>query len=276
MAERDTLMEALRAYAPEKLQELDGVLALRRTEIGTAPYLFREGSDFSQLVLKPRYPLGKIISLLQERYPEARFGLVARGCDVRALVEMAKREQIDPDRLYLLGIACTAEEAAECHCANPAPNLEHWPQAEVFGRPVESAPPNPLVAGYEQMSLGERRAFWRQQFLKCIKCYGCRDICPECFCEVCALEDPLWVEPGILAPPFPMYHLIRATHMSGRCVACRQCELTCPANIPLTVLYDLIRQDVAQLLGYEPGADIEMAPPLSVTLEEAPLRAVLE
>jgi ferredoxin len=70
-----------------------------------------------------------------------------------------------------------------------------------------------------------------------------------------------------------MYHLIKAMHMAGRCVACRQCELACPAKIPLTVLYDLIRQDVEELLGYVPGDDLAMGPPLSLTLEDAPLRA---
>ncbi|MGD9002492.1 MAG: 4Fe-4S ferredoxin, partial [Anaerolineae bacterium] len=206
----------------------------------------------------------------------ADFGVVARACDVRALVEMAKRKQIDPDRLYLLAIACTSEEAEECHCAYPAPDLAQWPRGEALGTPVEGAPPNPLVAEYREMSLEDRRAFWQEQFAKCIKCYGCRDICPECFCESCALEDPLWVEPGELAPPFPMFHLIKAMHMSGRCVACRQCELTCPASIPLTVLYDLIRHDVGELLGYEPGAELEMAPPLSVTFDEAPLRTKVD
>ena len=272
MAGRDALIEEIRAHVTDKLQVLDGVIGLRRTVEGVAPYLFREGDDLSQLVLNPRYALAPIVSLLQKRYPEARFGIVARGCDARALVEMAKREQVDPDRLYLLGVACTAEEAEECHCADPAPDPAPWPQVEVIGTPVEGAPPNPIVAEYEKMSLEERRAFWRRQFLKCIKCYGCRNICPECFCEACALEDPLWVERGVLAPPFPTFHLIRAMHMTARCVACRQCELACPSHIPLTVLYDLIRRDVGDLLGYVPGADIEAAPPLSLTLEEAPVR----
>jgi len=266
------MMKQVRAQVAEKLREMDGVVALRRTTEGTAPYLFREGDDLSQLVLDPRYPLAPVVSLLQKRYPEARLVIVARGCDSRALVEMAKREQVDPDRLYLLGVTCTAEEAQECYCADPAPDAELWPQAAVIGTPVEGASPNPIVAEYEEMSLEERRAFWRQQFLKCIKCYGCRDMCPECFCESCALEDPLWVERGVLAPPFPMFHLIRAMHMASRCVACRQCELVCPAHIPLTVLYDLIRRDVGDLLGYVPGADIAVPPPLALTLEEAPLR----
>ena len=275
MAGRDTVVvEAVRAHVAEKLGELDGVVALRRTAEGTAPYLFRAGDDLSGLVLGPRYPLATIISLLQKRYPEARFGIVARGCDTRALVEMAKREQVDPERLYLLGVACTAEEAEECHCADPVSQTEAWPQADLIGTLVGGGSPNPIVAEYENMSLEERRAFWQQQFLKCIKCYGCRNICPECFCESCALEDPLWVERGVLAPPFPMFHLIRAMHMSGRCVACRQCELACPAHIPLTVLYDLIRRDVGELLEYVPGADLAAPPPLSLTLEDAPLQGV--
>jgi formate dehydrogenase subunit beta len=270
------IVEEIRARVAEKLQNLDGIVALRRTTEGTAPHLFREGDDLSQLVLAPRYPLSPVISLLQKRFPEARFGVVARGCDTRALVEMAKRRQVDPDRLYLLGIACAAEEAEECYCPDPAPDLGHWPQAEVIGTPVAGAPPNPIVAEYEAMSLEERRTFWQQQFLKCIKCYGCRNICPVCFCETCALEDPLWVERGVLGPPFPMYHLIRAMHMASRCVACRQCELVCPSHIPLTVLYDLIRRDVGELLGYVPGADIAAAPPLALTLEDAPVRGKLE
>jgi formate dehydrogenase subunit beta len=270
------MIEQVRAHVADKLEELDGVVALRRTSEGTAPYLFRKGDDLSQLVLEPRYPLASVISLLHKRYPEARFGIVARGCDTRALVEMAKRAQVDADRLYLLGVACTAEEAEACYCSDPAPDVEPWPQAVVIGTPVEGAPPNPIVAEYEQMSLAERREFWQQQFLKCVKCYGCRNICPECFCEACALEDPLWVERGVLAPPFPMYHLIRAMHMATRCVACRQCELACPAHIPLTVLYDLIRRDVEELVGYVPGADLTVAPPLSLTLEETPVRARLD
>ena len=270
------MIEEIRIQVAEKLRELDGVVALRRTAQGTAPYLFREEDELPQLVLEPRYPLAPVVSLIQKRYSEARLGVVARGCDTRALVEMAKRQQVYADRVYVLGVACTAEEAEECHCADPVPHVEAWPQAELIGTPVEAGSPNPIAADYEQMSLEERWAFWRQQFLKCMKCYGCRNICPECFCESCALEDPSWVEPGVLAPPFPMFHIIRAMHMASRCVACRQCELTCPAHIPLAILYDLIRGDVEDLLGYVPGADIAALPPLSLTLDEAPLRMELE
>jgi ferredoxin len=269
METRDQVRERVK----KKLGELDGVVALRRTAEGTAPCLFREGDDLSELVLSPRYPMSTVVSLLHKRRPESRIGVVARACDVRALVEMAKRKQVDPERLHIIGVACDSGQAEECFCDQPAPVVADWPHAEQVGTPGDPAEPNPLVQTYEDMALEERWAFWEQQFQKCIKCYGCRNNCPVCFCEQCALEDPLWVEKGVLSPPFPMFHLIKAMHMAGRCVACRQCELTCPAHIPLTVLYDLIRRDVEQLLGYVPGRDLAAGPPLSLTLDDIPLRA---
>jgi ferredoxin len=188
---------------------------------------------------------------------------------------MVKRHQIDPERLYVIGVACSTEQAEECFCSEPYPVIEQWPHAELIGEPVAGAPPNPMVAEYENLPREERWAFWQLQFTKCIKCYGCRDICPVCFCDACSLEDPLWVEPGLLVPDFPMYHLIKAMHMTTRCIACRQCETACPAGIPLTVLYDLIREDVTELIGYLPGADVASGPPLSLTLADAPIDSEL-
>jgi hypothetical protein len=44
----------------------------------------------------------------------------------------------------------------------------------------------------------------------------------------------------------------------------------------LTVLYDLIRRDVDNMLGYMPGADIAAPPPLSLTLEDSPVQVEME
>ena len=47
----DSLTKELHDHVAEKLEDLDGVLALRRTDVGTAPYLFQKGDDLSELVL---------------------------------------------------------------------------------------------------------------------------------------------------------------------------------------------------------------------------------
>jgi ferredoxin len=260
------MIAAIRKAVAERLNSCDGVVALRRRNGGVVPYLFQKGDDLAEMEISPKYPVMTLVSRLHKAFPAIRLAVVARGCDERAYIEMAKRNQIDPARLEIIGFACTAEEAQACFCQEPSP------KRLVAGTPPPPGPGNPLVAKYNSLPLDERRIFWKKQFSKCIKCYGCRNICPECFCEACAMEDMAWVEPGLLAPPFPTFHLIRAMHMASRCVACRECELTCPAHIPLTVLYDLMRRDIADLLGYTPGADLEAQPPLSVSLEQAPLR----
>ena len=245
----------------DKLAELDGILALRADHGGAVPHLYRPGDDLSDLVLEPRYPMALTLNLLLAHYPESRLGVVVRGCDERALVEMVKRNQVNLERVFLIGVACSKEQATSCRCATP------YPPQVMAGEAVEGVEDDRLEA-YESMSVEQRREFWTRQFAKCLKCYGCRNICPECFCRVCALEHGLWVELGQLAPPFPSFHLIRAMHMVARCVGCRQCELSCPAGIPLTALYSLLNRDAEELFGYRAGRNVNEKPPLVLPLEE--------
>jgi formate dehydrogenase subunit beta len=241
--------------------EVEGVLALRAAGPASTPHLFHPGDDLDNLVLWPKYALPKIMDMLLQaslaQEGGAHLGMVTRGCEERGLIELAKHNQVDLARITMIGLACSTEERDQCRCAWPYPS-----QIDV-GEKVEGAA-NALLAEHELLSLEERTKFWKEQFARCIKCYACRTVCPQCFCEVCVLEQDLWVETGVLAPPFPSYHLIRAYHTVGKCVGCMECENACPADIPLTVLYTLLRRDAEEMFHYVPGRSVDDPPPLVV------------
>lgn len=256
-------LEDLKKAVDELLDDVDGVIALGNTSGHVAPRLFQERDEVDELAVSPKYPLPAILRLIQTAHPEAKLGVVCRGCEERGLIEMAKRNQVDLENVSIIGLACTAEEAEECRCAMPYPS----PMVDtVVGDRTEPVVDN-LAEELRQKDVAERLHFWRKQFARCIKCYACRNACPQCFCPQCTLEEELWVEKGIVPPPFASFHLVRAMHTAGKCVGCRECELSCPAHIPLTALYALIRQEVKEMFGYEPGLDLEDQPPLVLPME---------
>ena len=106
-------------------------------------------------------------------------------------------------------------------------------------------------------------AQYQNELDKCIKCFGCREACPICYCAECTLEanGPEWVSKGEL-PPSPMFHLERLVHMADSCTNCGQCEEVCPAEIPLARIAHEINSKLQETYGYVRGMD-EKLPPLS-------------
>jgi formate dehydrogenase subunit beta len=250
--------------------QVDGVLGLCEKHGSIGPCLFQDGDDLASLALGPKYNLADICKLIQARFPDGRLGVVVRGCDERALIEMAKREQVNLDSLTLIGLACTEAQAVECRCQHP------YPQRVDAGEKVKGVAPtaDENVRQLLEQSFDERLAFWHHEFSKCIKCYGCRNACPVCICDECILEDELWVQPGVLPPDYASFQMIRAYHISDKCIGCGECEAACPMDIPLTRLYALVRETVKELFDYEAGADVAEPSPLATTLEETPILEV--
>lgn len=95
---------------------------------------------------------------------------------------------------------------------------------------------------------------YEEEFSKCMKCYGCREACPLCFCEECCLEaeGPEWV-PGGYTPAAPFFHLTRMVHMVDACVNCGQCSEVCPCEIPVAKLWDTVNNKVREVYGYISG-----------------------
>ena len=260
-------LEALRLEIENIFPEVEGILGIKKGPAGiVAPHLFirEQTKDLDALEIWPKEPIPDTLKIIQKAHPEAKLAVVCRGCEERGIVEMYKHAQIKLDNITLIGLQCTKEEALFCRCAKPF--TVH--SKITVGDKIEGVS-DPLTEEFEKKTTEEKLAFWKQQFVHCIKCYGCRNICPQCFCNVCTLEDEKWVETGRLPMPAPsMYHTIRAMHMTAKCVACRECEETCPAGIPMAIQYRLINRDVKAMFNYETGAIIEQKPPQLLVLEE--------
>jgi formate dehydrogenase subunit beta len=86
------------------------------------------------------------------------------------------------------------------------------------------------------------------EFTKCIKCFGCRNACPICYCNECTLESssPEWVDKGKI-PPSPLFHLERLIHMVEFCTNCGQCEDVCPVDIPLSKIWHRLKIRIDEL-----------------------------
>ncbi|MBW1785878.1 MAG: 4Fe-4S binding protein [Deltaproteobacteria bacterium] len=212
-----------------------------------------------------RYPLEKIATMIASTNPDIKIGMVARDCNRRTLNVLYVWNQLDPDRIKTLDVNCC-----------PSPLKDH---ADCSYLEKEAAGPmkvdkgmdgNQDTASVEEIEPGARFDKWMYEFEKCIKCYGCRNICPVCFCKECSLEHSDLVGTGALPPEVPIFHLVRAVHMAGRCIDCGLCEDACPMDIPLRLLYRKVNDIVRNVFDYDTGASAEQSP-FNVLGEGTPL-----
>lgn len=131
------------------------------------------------------------------------------------------------------------------------------------------------ISQLEKMNGEERFSYWFSQFGQCIKCYGCRDACPICYCKECMLEpDRGFIPPGEI-PPDVMFPMVRITHVMDSCVNCGQCQDVCTMEIPISRLIFYLNKKVSDIFKYEPGMDVAQLPPLrTITDQELTLSGV--
>jgi formate dehydrogenase subunit beta len=124
-------------------------------------------------------------------------------------------------------------------------------------------------ASLKAMSANERYDFWFGHFSQCIKCYGCRDACPICYCKDCILEADRGVVIGGEVPPDVMlFPTIRISHVMDSCINCGQCQDACTVEIPLSRLIFMLNRELAVIFKHEPGMDIGILPPLRTITDE--------
>jgi len=238
----------------------------------TAPILIRKPEEADRLVFNDH--CSNNLMTFWKRDPVSgmeKVGIVAKGCDIKSLIGLIQESQVAREKVKILAVTCPGVKAADgtipvkCQaCEVNTPTFFDEIVGEKEGSNPDPAARWKTLETLDAMSPTERRAFWKEQFDKCIRCYACRQACPLCICSRCIAEknQPQWVETS----PHPRgnfsWNLIRAYHLAGRCVECEACETACPVNIPLKLLNRSMARTVWDNFEYEAGKDTESQPPL--------------
>jgi len=280
------LTDKIRAKARELL-ESGQVSCFIGYEEGTRgrvrPAFVYEPEDADRLIWDERCTYNLAVYLHQFQRPSRRgeepprVGILLKPCDTRSLNVLLQEEQIERERVYVVGLTCqgvkvNGQPEERClRCSERVPlvyDLVLGSVPKVVGREDYAD-----VARLDGLPPAERLAFWMKEFDRCIRCYACRQACPACYCFECVAEqlDPQWMGIAIDLSQKQFFHVMRAYHLAGRCAGCNACEEACPMGIPLSLLNRKIAREVEAMFGYRAGQDATTVPPLATFKKEEEL-----
>ena len=242
------------------------------------PAFIYQASDVDRLVWGPECNLNLVNYVHQFKQPLRRgepppkVAVVVRPCDARAINLLVHEQQIKRENIKAIGVACTGAAPGDptrqacqvCHEHVPV-TYDILVQAEGESEAPAAKDTYADIAEMEKWTPQQRLDYWLKEFDRCIRCYACRQACPGCYCFECVAEqvDPHWTSIAMELPEKYFFHVMRAFHLAGRCVACDACEAACPMDIPLSQLNRKLAKEVEALFGYRTGDDPEKAPPLA-------------
>ncbi len=280
-------MSELKSKIIEALDEAEFVLGWTATGSGAAaPARFHNAGEAEDAVFDSTCVHNLAVQL--PRLKDKTVGIVAKSCDARSIVQLAAEREVDLERVKLIAVDCPGmidvksirrsfgfgasieDDGTSLRIASAEAEREEFIVAKCRGcedRDGGAGDPgnHPLREKFYSMSAVERRAFWRDHYSRCIRCYACREACPMCFCrDVCIMQtrDPHWIGGGVNSAEAEMMQLIRVNHLAGRCSGCGECERACPVGIPLMLLIDEQNRVIQEMFGYRAGIDPEAKPPL--------------
>jgi ferredoxin len=168
---------------------------------------------------------------------------------MRSIIQLASEFQVNDDSLLVLGIT-PESKLIEFGNLVEVETFVHQYQIEIDARNKE------MLDKLARMTPAERWKFWIDELSPCFKCYACRAACPMCYCHRCTVDfnQPQWI-------PVPSHelgnlewHIMRAIHLTGRCIDCDACYNACPLSIPLNLLTKRMLEDAREHFGgYQPS-----------------------
>lgn len=233
-----------------------------------------------------------------------KIGILAKGCDGRSMVGLIKEHQLPRKNLYIIGVPCEGmmdigkvrnnieivaarekngkvrvidEDKKEIEfkkeelladvcmsCRYTAPAIYDILIGEEK-RETKEEERTTTIEEFEKKSLEERWKYFEEQVSKCIRCYACRQACPNCYCKECFAEQtkPKWIGITDNISDIMFYQIGRIFHQAGRCVDCGACVRACPMGIDLRIFTGKLIKDVKEFFGYEAGISLEETPPLA-------------
>jgi formate dehydrogenase subunit beta len=120
------------------------------------------------------------------------------------------------------------------------------------------------VSEFEAKSPDEKWEYIENLLSTCTRCYACREACPMCYCNLCFVDQnmPIWFGKTTELSEIIVFHLIRAMHMAGRCVACGACSSVCPMGIDLNLITRKLEKIVKERFDFTSGLSTETLPPM--------------
>lgn len=301
---QETIAEWLRTGEIEVFLGYEpGTLPLRAT-----PAFVRRPEDVGRLIWDATCE-NNLVAFLP-KYRGKKVGIMAKGCDARAIVGLMQEGQWARESLRIVGVVCpgmvdprkvaealgiTVDDLDDAYldgerivadgrtfaaadrqhdtclsCSGRVPAVHDILMGEEVATDLE--PDYAHVRAMEALDADGRWARFAAEVSRCNLCYACRNACPMCYCNQCFIDrtSPRWVNQTVEPSDVQFFQIMRTFHLAGRCVGCGACTRACPQGVDLRLLLDKLRLDAAELFDYEAGVDPAAKPPLATYREDDP------
>jgi len=200
-----------------------------------------------------------------------RVAVVAKGCDSRSIVVLLQENQIQRDEVHILGVGCegviqNGERSVSCRvCEYPNPLIYDEMLGEQAAQQAADTAIRMADEDFTRLTPDERWRVLSEEVSRCIRCYACRQVCPNCYCPVCFVDAsmPQLVGRTHNISDNMVFHIMRALHMAGRCVECGSCHRACPMGIDLMRFNRRVAKIVKERFNAVAGIDITTPPALT-------------